>query len=387
MTYSLEDYVAMIADPHRTEPYVRAMRRLVAPDSVVLDLGAGFGYFAVLAATLGARHVYAIETNDAVALGPALARANGVADRITFFHGDSRRVELPERATVLVEDVRGVLPLHGARFQLLADARERLLTPDAQHVALRDHLWAAPARHPAKARRGLQVVGSVLHGVDLGAVQPRLADGWTRISPRADDLIGPERQLGTLELAALVDSRFEGTASWTLPHDLAVDGFAVWFESELWGGERFTAKPGLEQTVHGCLYLPLRAPLQVRAGREFGLRFCGIPVDSDYTWAWECQFRDASGGLVALPRQSTVSTLVRTAARLRAMSEEHRPTLGLEGRRWKAALSLAESGLSSGEIAAALSGETSNRFRTPREAFDWLQRVVAALESSEAVRL
>ncbi|MEK6613217.1 MAG: 50S ribosomal protein L11 methyltransferase, partial [Gemmatimonadota bacterium] len=94
MSYSVIDYVAMIGDPVRTGAYVRALRKMVTHDSVVLDLGAGFGFFAVLAAKLGAKHVYAIEPDEAIGLGPALARANGVADRVTFFQGDARQVTL-----------------------------------------------------------------------------------------------------------------------------------------------------------------------------------------------------------------------------------------------------------------------------------------------------
>ncbi|MHB8838434.1 MAG: 50S ribosomal protein L11 methyltransferase, partial [Gemmatimonadaceae bacterium] len=103
MSYTLEDYVVMVGDRRRTDAYVRAMQRLVSSESVVLDLGAGFGFFAILAARLGARHAYAIDTNDAIGLGAELARANGVADRVTFIQGDPRRVSLPERANLLVE--------------------------------------------------------------------------------------------------------------------------------------------------------------------------------------------------------------------------------------------------------------------------------------------
>ncbi len=387
MSYGLDDYLAMIADPHRTGPYARALQRMVSSDSVVLDLGAGFGYFAVLAAMLGARHAYAIEPDDAIALGPALARANGVADRVTFIQGDSRDVELPERATLLIEDVRGVMPLHAARFDLLTDARARLLTADARCVAVRDHVVAAPARHPAEVRRSRQMLDAGIHGVQLETLLPFAAESSQRSRPRSSDLLAPGCRLGTLELTTRTDPHFEGFGAWQVEADAVVDGFVVWFESELDGGERFSAGPGPEQTVHGCLYLPLTAPLPAPRESTLRLRFCAVPVGTNYTWTWECGLERADGSTTHTPRQSSLSGLVLTPQRLRAMSETHRPTLGREGQRWRAAIALADGVRTTGEMAVALASESGLGFASEPAAFDWLQRAIGVLESGSATQL
>lgn len=309
MTYSVADYIAMVGDAHRTGAYARALQSMVTADSVVLDLGAGFGYFAILAAKLGARHVYAIEPEAAIRLGPALARANGVADRVTFFEDDSRLVELPERANLLVEDIRGIMPLHRERIALLTDARRRLLTPDAKPVAVRDRLWAAPARHPDSLRCDLQTTGPDLHGVDLSGLRSLIVDGSRRGKPQAGDLLLPGAPLGTLELATVEDPRFDGTAHWQCDVPVTAEGFILWFDAELSGGERFTSCPGPEQSVHGCLYLPLREPLCVPVGTELALRFGGIPAGGDYTWTWECAVRSAGHEEQRTPRQTSFGLL------------------------------------------------------------------------------
>lgn len=387
MSYSLDDYVAMIADPRRTGPYARALQRMVSSDSIVLDLGAGFGYFAVLAAKLGARHAYAIEPNDVIALGPQLARANGVADRVTFIHGDSRETDLPERATLLVEDVRGVMPLHAGRFELLADARARLLTDDAQYVAVRDHVVAAPARHPAEVRSKRETLHSEIHGVRLHTLLPPACGDSQRVRPGVEDLLGPGCRLGTLDLRTRTDTRFEGFGAWRMDTDALVEGFVVWFESELWGGEQFSAGPGPEQTVHGCLYLPLLEPMPTPRGSDLGLRFCAIPAGTDYTWTWECRLDTSSAETIHTPRQSSLSGLVLTPQRLRSLSESHRPTLGREGQRFSAATALADGVRTTGEIAAALAAAPGLGFASASAAFDWLQRVVLVLESGRATRI
>jgi SAM-dependent methyltransferase len=323
VSYRLADYVAMVADADRTGAYARALQRLVRPDSVVLDLGAGFGYFAVLAATLGARHVYAVEPNDAIALGPELARANGVADRVTFVRGDSREAALPERANLLVEDLRGVLPLHGERIPLLVDARERLLTADARVVAVRDRLHAAPARARVDWEADRMALAEPAFGLDLTVIARRMADQWRhgRVDPA--DLLCDGASLGELDLASVTSANFDGTAEWTMPSEARVDGVAVWFEAELAEGETFTTAPGRRQSAHGAAFFPLRAPVALRRGDALQFHLAAFLVGVDYTWAWDSRWRagtadewtagaSQSSLLEALPLERSIASLSAT---------------------------------------------------------------------------
>lgn len=69
------------------------------PGDVVLDLGCGTGILGLLACRAGAARVYAVDEGKVIAIAKALARANGVADRITFIEGHSTRISLSEPAT------------------------------------------------------------------------------------------------------------------------------------------------------------------------------------------------------------------------------------------------------------------------------------------------
>ena len=141
--YTLADYAGMLADAIRIDAYAAALRQAVRADSIVADLGAGIGTFALLAARFGARKIYAIEPDDAIHLGRAIATASGLADRIDFIQARSTDVILAERATIIVSDMRGTLPQFERHIPAIADAHQRLLAEGGVLIPCRDRLWAA----------------------------------------------------------------------------------------------------------------------------------------------------------------------------------------------------------------------------------------------------
>src|SRR6476659_6757704 len=146
--YSVNFYGQMLADAPRMEAYTEALRRVVNPDSVVMDLGCGPGLFALLACKLGARRVYAVEPENIVGLAREAAAANGFSDRIEFFEKLSTEIALPEPATIIVSDLRGVLPFFQQHIPSIIDARKRLLARDGVLIPRRDDLWAAVVEAP-----------------------------------------------------------------------------------------------------------------------------------------------------------------------------------------------------------------------------------------------
>src|SRR4029434_3339802 len=115
------------ADPVRGSAYLAAVRESVLPGMVVADIGAGPGVLGTYAATLGARRVFLVEPDPSVNAAYALAAEDRVTDRIEVIRGLSTAIELPERADVIISDLRGVTPFHGHHLEAAADMRRRLL--------------------------------------------------------------------------------------------------------------------------------------------------------------------------------------------------------------------------------------------------------------------
>ena len=95
---TIASHARMALDAVRNDAYARALRQVVRPDSVVLDLGAGTGVFGLMAARMGARRVYLVEPTDVITVAQEIADANGLHDVVTCLHGRLEDVVVPEPA-------------------------------------------------------------------------------------------------------------------------------------------------------------------------------------------------------------------------------------------------------------------------------------------------
>lgn len=300
----------MLADAVRTRAYLAAIAHEVRAGDVVVEIGTGVGYFAVAAARAGARQVYAIESAGVADVAREVIADNGVTDRVTVIHGDALQVVLPARGTVLLEDIRSVLPMHGARFALLADARARHLTPDARWIAQRDLLWAAPVVEPDPApnETAAALLGDTPYGIDRGAVERRLRSDWRRVRLSADALLAEPALLASVDLATVSSPHVEGSAEWLIARDGVLDGFAVWFDAELAGGARISNAPAAPRALYGQAHFPLTSPLVVHGGDRVQLEWRALSVADGYVFAWHTRHTSKVTGRTEEFRQSTLGS-------------------------------------------------------------------------------
>ena len=127
-------HVRMLNDKTRTLAFQKAIRAKVTPNDIVLDIGTGNGILAATAAMCGAKHVYAIERTEFIEVARAVFKANGLEDKITLIKGDSRELELPEKASVLISEIIGNDAFDEGILGTFEDAKKRLLTPKAKLI-------------------------------------------------------------------------------------------------------------------------------------------------------------------------------------------------------------------------------------------------------------
>ncbi len=252
----------LLSDQERLRDVREAFRETVRPGAVVVDLGSGTGILGFLALQAGAGRVYAIERHPIMKLARALAAENGVEDRMHFVAGDSRRVELPERADLVVSDMVGPFGVDPEMAESIADAR-RFLKKGGRFVPGRSEVWLAPVRAPALYRR--HVLPGKGHGVRLDAVHAIAANrlGFFRGAPRG--LAAPLKRCFVFDFAR--DSeRFPRRVKATfVVRGGTIHGLAVVVKVRLSPGVVMDSRFGSHWQP---LYLPVRWPITTRAGER-----------------------------------------------------------------------------------------------------------------------
>ena len=377
----------MIADEGRVTAFLGSLRHTVRPGDVVLELGTGHGHMAVAACAAGAQRVFAVEPNgDALDVARELAAQNNCADRITFMHARSDQVELPVPADVLIEDLRGLLPLYGDRIPALVDVRARLLRPDARLVCLRDTVWAAPCTMPPEFA-SFFARDVDLGGVDGSAVDRRLRNEWCKVRIQPSDLVATPAPLFSIDLGTVTSPDAHGTAAWTVERSARIEGIAVWFRAELAGGFGLDTGPSGSAKVYAQSFFPLSQGCDATGGDRMQLDFRAKHTDAGYLFAWNTTHaKGRSDAVATVFRQSTLASAVGSLPALLRRRAAHTPVPGAAAALVNALMALADGTRSYSQIADALHNDFPGRFRDREDALGFAVGHVAQLEDDDSFR-
>lgn len=360
--FSLAEFGSMIADRARLDAHAAAFERVVTSGSVVLDIGAGTGVMSLLACKAGARRVYAIEPSGSVQILLAAARDNGFADRIVVLQQRSTDVTLPERADVIVSDLRGVLPPYGTHFADVADARRRLLAPGGRLLPLRDTLWLAVRSAPEEFERRQAVWRSEPGGLDLRSALPFVANEIEKCRARADQLLGAPVRWARLEYPTLAERAVRGSAACTIARGGTAHGVVVWFDTELVEGIGYSNAPGAAaDSIYGQIFFPWPESVPLRAGDRVSVEMRADPVGSDYIWTWATDIESGTGEVRRF-RQSTFNSSPPSAESVRKRAPTFAPALSAAGQEALKVLEGMRAGRTIGELAQQLQAQHPDRF-------------------------
>ncbi len=357
-TYSIVSYGRMLADRTRLEPYCRALEALVRPGSVVLDIGTGTGFFALLAAKLGARKVYGIDPTDLVRTARELAVENGVADRVEFIQDVSTRVALPERADVIVSDLRGILPPFQEIVGTMVDARARLLAPGGALVPRTDVLMAAPIED---AKLWEDVAGPAeVRGITLGAARRMAVNQWLRSTFDPAQMLGEAQEWARMDYRTITSPDVSGGAEWTATRAGTAHGLGVWFRAELADGIGFDSGPG-NTSIYQTAFFPFPEPVALAEGARVRAELQARHLGGEYMWFWNTEIRRDGEPPFAF-RQSTFFASTPSLDRLRKRADSFVPHLHGDGEIGAFILARMDGGATAGEIARAVMERFPGRF-------------------------
>jgi len=368
VSYTMEEYARMLADPVRGGAYLDAVRRTVKRGMVVADIGAGPGVLGIYAATLGARRVYLVEPDPSVNAAYALAMENDM-DRIEVIRASSTEIELPELADVIVSDLRGVTPFHGHHLEAASDMRRRLLAAGGVCIPQRDVVHTALIEDDALYARTVGAWSGVPHAVAHESLDTLVANGWFRARAGAEQLLSEPSRFVTLDYDCPIPAlhaRWETRAT----RDGTAHGLLLWFDTMLVPGIELSNAPSAPPALYGQAFFPFRPAFALRGGDRLRIELRAVLTGDDYAWSW---MADDDAGNAA--RHSTLRSLPLDPAALALRSERFVPRRSGDGEILRVLLDAADGRTTFAELAQLLVERFPHRFATVQSALDYASRL------------
>jgi precorrin-6B methylase 2 len=369
MSYvNLTGHRSMALDGVRNAAYARALERVIGPDSVVLDIGAGTGVHGLIAAKAGARHVYLVEPEDVIAIAEENARANGLQDVVTCRQGRIEDVQLPEPVDVIVSVLTGNLLLTEDLLPSLFYARDRYLKKGGALVPDQATLTMVPVSAPSLYDEEILAWSAPQAGIGLQAARSYASNTVVYRSQGAEGLsyLAEPTVVHRLDLGESTYDSFKNDVEVPITTAGTCHGWIGWLSIRL-EEEWLSTSPRDARTHWSWGFLPLDPPLQVERGERVRFQLARAPHGD---WLWSMTARSGS------QRHSTLLSLPMKAATIAKAALQYHPSLTDEGQALAHVLSCCDGRRAVEEIAESLQALMPQRYRTSAEALRFVQFAV-----------
>ncbi|MGH7935042.1 MAG: 50S ribosomal protein L11 methyltransferase [Candidatus Binataceae bacterium] len=292
MSLVLDEHREYLSDKLRLDLFRKAIHAVVKPGDVVLDLGAGTGIMGLFACEAGARRVYSIDGGGMIQVARDVARANGFEGRLIGINGFSQRVELTEKADVLVADQIGHFGIEAGVLEFFRDAKRRLLKPNGRNIPVRLDLFVAPISAPT-LRRNIDFWKTRPGGFDFSSALTTASNTGYPSPLKAVNFLGAPAPFISLDPVAAPPT-FSAETVATIKTDGVMHGIGGFFSAELAPGIVMTNSPLAKARINRrMVFFPIERPLKVAKGDKIQVAMTITPANKLVTW--KVELRDCKG--------------------------------------------------------------------------------------------
>lgn len=257
----LHYHQTMLTDGVRNKLLYEAIKKYVTPETSFLDIGAGTGVWAILAAQLGAKRVVAIEIEEC--LIPIIfrhAQENGVAHKVEIIHGHSDNVKIRGKFDVIVSELFGNDALSQRTVDSFVTLRNRFLAPNGVLIPQKLGMYTAPVQFGRSIQNipvELPIKSEFMKSLKLNYSQNISITDRSQVKFLAEPQRLTEIDFRTIETAPSLSNI---SLSWNMDNLSEANAFAVFnystftdeiimdsFNSQSWGAMIYEFKP-FEQT-------------------------------------------------------------------------------------------------------------------------------------------
>jgi len=375
MTYSIFDYGRMINDTHRMDAYIKALKRFITHESVVLDIGTGAGTLALLACQFGAKHVYAVEIDDAVQVARDAAKANDLQDRITLYQALSTEVTLPEQADIVISDLRGALPLYSKHIPSIIDARARHLAPGGTLIPQADKVYAACVEVPDIYASIVDPWKTTTFGLDMQSACKIVTNSFLKCHTEPEKHLSEPALFATLDYATITDPNVTGVLDFEIKRAGTMHGFAAWFDAHLADGILMSNASNQPKLIYQQLFFPLSSPVVVAEGDVCQITLTAKLTGDDYVWHWHTRIKSGSHEKKADFKQSSLLGQPFSLENIKKGAPTNKPQLTPEGQSLRITLELMTQNLTNQDIASELHSRLASTYPTLDHALSYVAKL------------
>ncbi len=297
----IKHYRDLLSDATRINQFRAAISQLIKPDSVVVEIGSALGTYAFFCAQAGAKRIYAIEMSDIFFVGKELARLNQLADKITFIHGKSTEIDLPERADFIIMEDYSPFFLYAGLEQVICDAQRRFLKPDGTFIPAQIILKYALVEYPAFHQQLDCWVkkNDRLYGLDWSYTTELTFNQTYFADESPKRLLTDAITIKSIDLAHDANFTFNSLTKIKITNSGTVHGIIGWWDCFFTSQQFFSNAPNSSENTWGQLFFPLRYPITVQTGDEVEINLMALESlrsqTIDYKWVVNHQYAEQEG--------------------------------------------------------------------------------------------
>jgi predicted RNA methylase len=331
MSYSnIVGHRSMVFDHYRNAAYVRAMEKVIGPETAVMDLGAGLGVHGFNAAKLGAARVLLVEPASVIEVAREIAADNQFGN-VECFPSRVEELQLDEKVDVIVSVFTGNFLLTEDLLPSLFHARDKYLAPGGKLIPDRARMEVVPVSAPDYYQKHVQIWSDSteycaeqnLPEVDYSRARQFAANTLyydTADRFQAEPLAQPARLID-MDFNTATQAACDSETVVEIIQDGICHGWLGWFQIHL-VDEWLSTGSEADATHWSQVFLPLQEPIEVNAGEQ--LRFA-LKRPEFGEWTWTTQHGEQK------QRLSTFLSQPLSHQRLMKASDNYQPSLSESG--------------------------------------------------------